>query len=88
MTHTCAICGKVFDGHPNARVCSRKCGKKRNSINLMKIMHEYKAMDVDQILLDVCLPFVNHSKLIQCCIQAKLSGMSYGRYMAKKEGRL
>ncbi|MBQ3513447.1 MAG: hypothetical protein IJA32_06570 [Lachnospiraceae bacterium] len=76
----CAICGSLFNSCRNAIVCSEKCRKIRRK-QMMKICRDKKKEEKSK----------NESKkmeLSQAIQEAHECGMSYGKYMAMRNGYL
>ena len=88
--HTCHICGKLFDSsQPASKFCSPECrykGKIERNRQYKKEHHDetVKSMFINEIVKDKCIPFVNTSHLVRDNARARLAGVSYGMYMAKK----
>lgn len=97
----CGICGRPFVPKANqARYCSKPCRvkakKTRQKIWYQNSKPEKKSRPVTNvpwllmfdIINDIPEPFINHSELVRHATEAKAMGLSYGYYMAFREGRL
>lgn len=92
----CPICGRDFETTSTSRkYCCKVCAKKGEQITQtlyrQKRKDEFKSYNkvrIDEIINDSRERFVNSSQLVACSILAKAHGMSYGHFMAMKEGRL
>ena len=84
MTRVCRVCGKEFEGHWARTICSKECKKKRISEKNKEYHERYRQK---QKLIHYSDGF-NGSEIPANNEKAREQGMSYGYYMAMKEGRL
>ena len=81
MIRICRVCGKEFDGHWANTICSDECKKKRRS-------EKNKAYNEKQKAVHYGDDFNIKSNIPQHNREARKKGVSYGYYMAMKDGRL
>ena len=92
----CPICGADFETTSATRkycckICSKKGEQVTQAIYRQKRKDEFRSYNkvrIDEIINDAREKFVNSSQLAACCALARKYGMSYGHFMAMKEGRL
>ena len=82
MKIKCRICGKVFEGHWASSLCSEECAKKRRKEINQEFRERQKGIHYGSGGNRKKSHISDHNG------EAKLNGMSYGYYMAMKEGRL
>lgn len=88
----CEICGLAFTTHvPNKKWCSDPC----KALGTKLYQEKYRAAEkgaqskaYHDILNDIFEPFTSKNNLVLNVTRARALGMSYGYYMAHKEGRI
>lgn len=89
----CPICGEDFETTSPGRiycnpVCSKEGDRRKQAIYRKEHREEHRGLFINDIINDSTEPFVNKSQVGLCSVLARESGLSYGYFMARKEGRL
>ena len=82
MKRKCRVCGKVFDGHWAKTLCSKECEKLRRKEKNKEYQERQKKIhySTGKKTKKAGLADLNN--------EARGQGVSYGYYMAMREGRI
>lgn len=82
MKRICRVCGKEFEGHWSKTLCSKECEKKRKSEKNKEYQERLKSVHYGDDFKNSKSNIPKHNR------EARKKGVSYGYYMAMKDGRL